>query len=158
LKADVSNYFERIPQHNLVNLLRAIGCDSPIVNLLEEMLLAFRERDSFEIIQGLFTSDLLGNLYLADVDGYFEIQGLPSARFVDDVYVHFKRKDVAKRQLVHLIEILRKSGLHANEAKSGVYPAKRLLSEEHELDRLFEAATEEIQEEESMESDYELED
>ena len=34
LKADISNYFERLPQHNLVNLMAAGGCEPEVVNLL----------------------------------------------------------------------------------------------------------------------------
>jgi retron-type reverse transcriptase len=41
VKSDIANYFERIYQHNLINLLRSSGCDSRVVNLLEEVLLEF---------------------------------------------------------------------------------------------------------------------
>lgn len=56
LKADISNYFERLPQHNLANLMSAAGCAPEVVSLLEEMLLAFRERNSFGIVQGVYPS------------------------------------------------------------------------------------------------------
>jgi hypothetical protein len=149
LKIDISNYFERIPQHNLINLLRATGCDGPIVNFLEEMLLAFRERNSFGIVQGLFTSDLLGNFYLTGVDSDFDLESLPSARFVDDIYVHYKNKEAAARGLIRLIEALRREGLHVNESKSGIYPATTILEEENELEQLFSAAAKEVKEEAS---------
>lgn len=61
VKADIANYFERIPQHHLINLMNSSGCPGPVVNLMEELLLAFQERDSFGIIQGVFPSDMLGN-------------------------------------------------------------------------------------------------
>ena len=35
LKADISNYFERLPQHHLVNLMAAAGCAPEVVSLLE---------------------------------------------------------------------------------------------------------------------------
>ncbi|MCE3544251.1 hypothetical protein LXJ56_29170, partial [Escherichia coli] len=54
LKADISNYFERLPQHHLVNLMAAAGCAPEVVNLLEEMLLSFRERNSSGIVQGVY--------------------------------------------------------------------------------------------------------
>ena len=73
VKADVANYFERIPQHHLINLMIASGCAPEVARLLEEVLLAFQERNSFGIIQGVFPSDLLGNFYLSDVDAYCEI-------------------------------------------------------------------------------------
>src|SRR4051812_38920329 len=66
VKADIANYFERLPQHHLVNLMMAAKCAPEVVNLLEEMLLAFQERDSFGIIQGVFPSDILGNFFLSE--------------------------------------------------------------------------------------------
>jgi hypothetical protein len=41
----------------------ASGCAPEVARLLEEVLLAFQERNSFGIIQGVFPSDLLGNFY-----------------------------------------------------------------------------------------------
>ena len=87
LRADVSNYFERLPQHHLINLMTAANCSPEVVNLLEELLLAFTERNSNGIIQGVFPSDMLGNFYLSALDAYCEIAGLESARYVDDIYI-----------------------------------------------------------------------
>lgn len=70
VKADISNYFERIPQHHLINLMTAAGCPGEVVNMLEEMLLSFQERDSSGIVQGVYPSDLLGNFFLSDFDAY----------------------------------------------------------------------------------------
>lgn len=64
IKADIACFFERIYQHNLINLLRAAGCDPRCINLLEKMLLVFTGKDSHGILQGMFPSDLLGNFYL----------------------------------------------------------------------------------------------
>lgn len=73
VKADIANYFERIPQHHLVNLMSAARCPPEVVNLLEEMLLAFKGRNSFGILQGMFPSDVLGNFFLSEFDGYCDI-------------------------------------------------------------------------------------
>src|SRR5262249_49149966 len=82
VKADVANYFERIPQHHLINLMIASGCLTEVARLLEEILLAFQERNSFGIIQGVFPSDVFGNFYLSDIDAYSEMHGIQSLRFV----------------------------------------------------------------------------
>lgn len=145
VKADVANYFERIPQHHLINLMLASGCQSEVVRLLEEMLLAFQERDSFGIVQGVFPSDLLGNFYLSDLDAYCEIHDIPSARFVDDVFLHFSEHGHAAHGLMQLIDRLRHDGLHLNEFKSGIRTAEELIREETELDRLFSRARDEIE-------------
>jgi len=147
VKADIANYFERIPQHHLINLLIASGCRTEVARLLEEMLLAFQERDSFGIIQGVFPSDLLGNFYLSDIDAYCEIHGIPSARFVDDLYLQYDSLPEARRGLIHLIDQLRREGLHLNEFKSGIRPADQLIKDETGLDRLFSATLDKIKEE-----------
>lgn len=147
VKADVANYFERIPQHHLINLIRSSGCQPEVVKLLEEMLLAFQERDSFGIIQGVFPSDVFGNFYLSDFDGFCELHDIPSARYVDDFYLQFGTEKDARRGLMHLIDRLRRNGLHLNEHKSGIRTAEELISEETEIDRLFEEARSEVEDE-----------
>lgn len=145
VKADVANYFERVPQHHLINLMLASGCQPEVVRLLEEIFLAFQERDSFGIVQGLFPSDLFGNFYLSDFDAFCELHDIPSARYVDDFYLHFDTEQAAAKGLMSLIDRLRQNGLHLNEQKSGIMTAQRLISEETEVDRLFEAAREEME-------------
>ena len=151
LKADISNYFERLPQHHLVNLMTAAGCASEIVNLLEEMILAFRERNSFGIIQGVYPSDALGNFFLSDFDAYCELAEVLSARYVDDIYIGFPSEATARKGLASLIETLRKDGLHLNEYKSKIMPADEVIQEETAIDRLFDEIREEIEDDESYE-------
>ena len=55
IKTDVACYFERIYQHNLCNLLRGSGCDTRIINQLENVLSQFTEKDSHGCL--LYTSD-----------------------------------------------------------------------------------------------------
>jgi len=92
VKADIADYFERIPQHHLINLMNASGCPSEVVNLMEDMLLSFQERDSFGIVQGVFPSDVLGNFFLSDFDAYCELNDIGSARYVDDIYMQQTKK------------------------------------------------------------------
>ena len=140
VKADIANYFERIPQHHLVNLMSAAKCPSEVVNLLEKMLLAFQERDLFGIIQGVFPSDVLGNFFRSEFDGYCDIHEIPSVRYVDDMYLCYASEVDAQRGLIELIERLRKDGLHLNEYKSGIRTTHEVLREETEVDVLFEEA------------------
>lgn len=147
LKADVANYFERIPQHHLINLMRASECSPSVLSLLEEMLLSFQERDSFGIIQGVYPSDLLGNFYLTDLDSYCDMHELPSARYVDDTFIRFEDKTDAQKGLVLLIEHLRQNGLHLNEFKSSLQSSEAVVKEETEVDHLFQEARAEVEEE-----------
>jgi hypothetical protein len=145
VKCDVANYFERIPQHHLINLMTASGCPPEIIHLLEEMFLAFQERDSFGIVQGLYPSDLFGNFYLSDFDAYCEIHDIASARFVDDMYLHFPTRSDAQRGLMQMAAQLRRDGLNLNESKSGIHSAERLIREETQLDRLFSDVVRELE-------------
>ncbi|MBL7174759.1 MAG: hypothetical protein ISS66_02930 [Desulfobacteraceae bacterium] len=158
VKADVANYFERIPQHHLINLMTATGCRTEITRLLEEMLLAFKQRDSSGIIQGVFPSDLFGNYYLTDLDAYCEVHDVPSVRYVDDLYLYFETRPEAARGLIRLVEQLRHDGLHLNEGKSGVSKADSVLKEETTLDDLFAEVREQLEaekdEEEKLERGY----
>jgi hypothetical protein len=147
LKADIANYFERIPQHHLINLLRASGCSPSVLSLLEEMLLCFQERDSFGIIQGVYPSDLLGNYYLTDLDSYCDLHELQSARYVDDVFIRFENEIEAKKGQILLIEHLRKNGLHLNEFKSGIQSSDDVIREETDVDILFAEARAEVEQE-----------
>lgn len=145
IKADIANFFERLYQHILINLLHAAECSPKAVNLLEKLLLAWMEKDSHGILQGMFPSDFLGNFYLCGLDSELTDRGIPSARFVDDLYPFFPSLDDARRGLVDLCRILRNDGLHLNESKSYIVESENLLREETELDRMFEEAREEIE-------------
>jgi hypothetical protein len=151
LKADISHYFERLPHHHLVNLMAAAGCAPEVVGLLEEMMLAFRERNSFGIIQGLYPSDALGNFFLSDFDAYCDMRGILSARYVDDIYMGFDSDAAARQGLANLIESLRKDGLHLNEYKSKIMPADEVVQEETAIDRMFDEIREEVEDDKSYE-------
>jgi len=152
---DVAHYFERVPQHHLINLLRASGIAPEVINLMEEMFLAFQERDSFGIVQGVYPSDLFGNFYLSDLDAQCELSGWGSTRFVDDFFIHFDTRRDAERGLSHIIAALRRDGLHLNENKSGIRLAEDLIWEETELDRLLDQAWDDVMtEHEGFEFEY----
>lgn len=145
IRADISAYFERIYQHNLVNLLTSSGCEPGAVNLLEKLLSAWREKDSHGILQGMFPSDFLGNFALLGLDSAFEVDGIRSARYVDDLFLFFPTRRNAREGLVRLCQALRREGLHLNERKSDIVESELLLHEETRVDQLFEEAWEEVE-------------
>ncbi len=146
IKADIACFFERIYQHNLINLLCSSGCDSRAVNLLEKILLAFTEKDSHGILQGMFPSDFLGNFYLASLDEGLKVKDIPFVRHVDDLYLFYTSLLEAQRGLFNLCRILRDEGLNLNESKTGIVETHKLLREETEVGRLFDAAKQEVRE------------
>jgi hypothetical protein len=70
---------------------------------------------------------------------------VPSARYVDDLYIFYPDRAEAQKGLVELSRMLRKDGLHLNERKSKILPVAELVHEETELDRMFEEARQELQ-------------
>ncbi len=144
LQCDVANFFETLPQHPLINALEGSGCRAESVRLLEKVLTSFKQSVSQGIIQGVFPSDVLGNFYLTDIDGLCALKKLPSARYVDDIYVGFATELEAKIFLNSLIEKLRKVGLNLNPTKTKIIKSDSLLFEQQEIDMLFDDAREEI--------------
>ena len=147
LRTDIANFFEAIPQHPLINMMEGTGVPNGTIRLLEELLSSFTGRVSAGIIQGVYPSDYLGNFFLSGFDGDCEIHGTPSARYVDDIYAGFPSELDAKRALVRISAHLRQNGLSLNDRKTAVLRSENLIHEEQTIDRLFNAAREEIQDE-----------
>ena len=145
IKADISNFFERLHQHPLINLLHSAGCSPRAVNFLERLLLSWMEKKSYGILQGMFPSDFLGNFYLCGFDSYLADHSVPYARFVDDLYLFYPSLEAARMGLVDICRALRSEGLHLNERKTGIFSTGKLLQEETELDQLFENARDEVE-------------
>ncbi|MDU0078382.1 RNA-directed DNA polymerase, partial [Bacillus sp. IG2] len=121
LKIDIANFFGSINQHTLVNVLADAGLRKPYVDRLENILTSFSgDRSSRGIIQGIFPSDILGNFYLEPLDRFLDDKGVPSARYVDDVYIFVKSVNEAEALVRELIPELRSYDLSLNEAKSAI--------------------------------------
>lgn len=159
LRVDIANYFGSLNQHKLINVLSDRGYPGPLASKLEEMLLGYTgERNSRGILQGMYPSDLFGNFYLAPVDQFLkEDLGVPSTRYVDDLYIFLDSIESSVSVVRKLIPMLRSYDLILNEAKSKILPAKTLLTEEPDLEELFDDAFEEAKDQltdEEMQSEY----
>ncbi len=145
LKMDVANYFGSINQHTLVNILSDAGYGTSLTSRLEDILVRFTgDRSSRGILQGLYTSDLLGNFYMMPIDRFIAEWGVPSARYVDDVYVFVESYKEAHDLFQYLIAELRSYDLILNEAKTYILPKNLLVTEEPDLEKLFDEAIREI--------------
>lgn len=137
LQMDVACYFESINQHFLINLIDRLGIKRPIVKLLEESLSSWTQANSYGIIQGLISSDLLGNFNLTNLDYFFKIKGFNYCRYVDDIYVFHNNECKLRKLLVEVCNKLRKQGLFLNESKTQLKESKHILFQETEFDRMF---------------------
>ncbi|MQB34740.1 RNA-directed DNA polymerase [Rhizobium rhizogenes] len=158
VKIDVANFFGSLNQHTLINVLADAGYPAKYLSRLEALLTAYTgERSSRGIIQGIYPSDLLGNFYMEPIDRFLADQNIPSARYVDDMYIFLASVDASERLMRQLIPELRSYDLVLNEAKSAIMPKTALNTEEPDLEALFEEAVEEISnqiEEEDFDADY----
>ncbi len=145
VKIDVGNFFGSINQHTLVNLLTDSGYSKPLSSRLELMLTEFAgDRSSRGILQGIYPSDLFGNFYMVPVDRFLEEYGAASARYVDDLYIFVESVDAASKLIRDLIPFLRSYDLVLNEAKCVIMPKSHLITEEPDLEDLFNDAVSEI--------------
>jgi hypothetical protein len=154
----VANFFGSLNLHTLINVFNDSGYDKTLSSRLEAVLISYTgQRSSRGILQGMYPSDLLGNYYLSPIDRFLKEYDLPSARYVDDIYVFVKSVDDAERVLRQLIPTLRSYDLVLNEAKSVIIPKSALVTEEPDLEALFDKAVEEISQQlddEDFDADY----
>jgi hypothetical protein len=145
LKIDVANFFGSLNLHTLINVLNDSGYEKSLSSRLEAILISYTgERSSRGILQGIYPSDLFGNYYLAPIDRFLDEYGVPSARYVDDIYVFVDSVEATHQLLRQLIPTLRSYDLVLNEAKSIIIPKTTLKTEEPDLEALFDAAVDEI--------------
>jgi hypothetical protein len=145
VKVDVANFFGSLNQHTLINVLNDSGYPGTYSSRLEAILTSFAgERNSRGILQGMYPSDLFGNFYLAPIDRFLTEYGVPSARYVDDIYVFVPSVAASNALLRELVPQLRSYDLVLNEAKSVIMPKSALASEEPDLEALFADAVDEI--------------
>lgn len=158
LRIDIANFFGSLNQHTLINVLSDAGYPSALSSRLENLLAGYAgERSSRGILQGMYSSDLLGNFYLVPIDQFLKEKGITSARYVDDLYIFIDSVDSADKLLQSLIPELRSYDLVLNEAKCKILPANALITEEPDLEALFEAAVTEVSEQledEDFDVDY----
>lgn len=158
LRLDISNFFGSINQHTLVNVLRDVKYPETLVSRLEALLSGYTgARSSRGILQGMYPSDLFGNFYMAPIDRLLKESEVLSARYVDDLYIFVESVNAADKLLRKLIAELRNYDLVLNESKSKLMPASALITEEPDLDELFDAAVDEVSDQlddEEFDADY----
>jgi hypothetical protein len=158
LRLDVADYFGSINQHTLINAMKSCGVNKALAERLEKILLGYTgQRSSRGIIQGIYPSDLFGAFYMAPVDRFFDDLEIPSARYVDDLYIFVASVDEADHVLRKLIPFLRSYDLNLNEVKSTILSKMAMLAEEPDLEELFSEAVAEISEQlkdEDTDTDY----
>lgn len=119
---DISNFFDRIGNHNLENHLLNIGCDKKYVTLLREMLLFWAgDRRSFGVPVGSDASRILSEAVLLNVDRQLRDAGIIFARYVDDFRIFAKTRLEALKSIEILTSLLADEGLSLNSRKTDIF-------------------------------------
>lgn len=124
-KADISNYFNSIDVDILIDkLLFVKERDYELFKLFEKILREERVYSEGEIIRenhgamaGMPCSPFFANVYLKELDKYFEEKNIPYFRYSDDILI-FAENEVKLEEFMDLFkEMIEKNRLKLNEAK-----------------------------------------
>lgn len=129
LKVDVSNYFNSIQVERLLPMLAFMKEDDPFLyQLFEKILLEDRVRQGRKIIHenhgamaGTPFSPFLANIYLKDVDSFFEEEGVLYFRYSDDILLFADTLKDLEHRKEQLYMQLAGLGLCVNPDKVNIY-------------------------------------
>ncbi len=124
-KADISNYFNAIPVENLLPELEAVTEDDPRLFAFLRALLTEPEvlengvpvTEQKGIMAGTPLSAFYANLYLRGLDAHFAAQGVPYARYSDDIILFAPTREETEAHAAWLRSFLTGKGLTLNPDK-----------------------------------------
>lgn len=123
--ADIRSFFDEIPHRRLKRLLRRLVRDRALVRLMEQWLAVgyahgnlFGQRRG--IPQGAVLSPLWCNLYLADLDRFWDRRNIAFVRYADDFLLFSPNRAGAERALEATSRQLERLGLVLHPEKTKV--------------------------------------
>jgi hypothetical protein len=127
IKADIANYYDRLNLHRLENVLLSYCKDKKAVKIINQLLLFWANRDSYDLPVGSNASRILAEAELIDVDNYLLSKKIDFARFVDDYRIFANDAKEAHYLLNLFIARLSIEGLSVNTGKTSIEEAKKFL-------------------------------
>ena len=118
VSCDIANYYERLNLHRLQNTLLSINCNRNAVNLINDLLMYWSNRDSYGLPVGSNASRILSEANLIGVDNYLLSMNVDFMRFVDDCRFFAPDASTAHYWLTILIDRLGQEGLSINMNKT----------------------------------------
>lgn len=133
ISCDISNFYDRLNLHRLQNILLSIPeINKNVVNILNEILLFWSNRDSYGLPVGSNASRILAEASLITVDKYLLDKKIKFTRFVDDFRLFAKDAKEAHTWLSILVERLNQEGLFLNTSKTKISSYNELKKEQNE--------------------------
>lgn len=119
IECDISNFYDRLNIHRLNSTLLSIPTlDRKIIEVIDQTLLFWANRDSYGLPVGSNASRILAEAFLIEIDNFLESNGICFCRFVDDYRFFAKDSNEASRIITKFVEILNKHGLSINLSKT----------------------------------------
>jgi hypothetical protein len=128
-KADISNYFNSIPEESLIDVLTGIIDDDPdLLWFLKELLSCGMSRlsDGSVISErrgamaGIPISPFFANVYLLSMDQYFESIGASYFRYSDDILIFSGSREDLDMRISDFYSFIEKKGLSVNPKKVSI--------------------------------------
>lgn len=128
LKTDISNYFNSIDVEKLLPMLAFLRERNPeVCSLLARLLTEERAMEGADTVRephgamaGTPISPFLANLYLMEVDRFFEESGVLYLRYSDDILLFADSREELERWREQLCGMLARLGLSVNPDKTDV--------------------------------------
>ena len=128
-KLDIHDYFNSIPVDKLLPVLSKIMADDqPLYHFFEQLLTDDHVLCNGELIEekhgimaGTPTSPFLANVYLSDIDHYFDHAGVVYARYSDDIILFAPDRETIEAHKTTLLHLIEQHGLTVNPDKECVY-------------------------------------
>lgn len=125
LKLDIHDYFNSIDVGQLLEMLKDIIDDDPtLYGFLKDILIQDRCICNGELIEekrgamaGVPLASFFANVYLLDLDGYFEEKGIPYFRYSDDMIIFFENEEQLRENESFLQDFFIRKKLALNEEK-----------------------------------------
>ncbi|MBO4919637.1 MAG: group II intron reverse transcriptase domain-containing protein [Erysipelotrichaceae bacterium] len=125
LKLDIHDYFNSIDTNQLLEMLKSIiDDDLPLYEFLKDILTQDRCMYNGKLIQekrgamaGVPLASFFANVYLLDLDGYFEEKGIPYFRYSDDMIIFFENEEQLQGNESFLRSFLAGKKLTLNQEK-----------------------------------------
>jgi retron-type reverse transcriptase len=124
-KVDIHNYFNSVPISQMLPILREVLQDDlELFNFLSGLLceteviieksIIVEEKG---IMAGTPMATFYANLYLKDLDEYFENKGVIYARYSDDIIVFAESREMVEKYAEYIKKQLHEKGLTVNQSK-----------------------------------------
>lgn len=128
-KTDIHDYFNSIPIPLLLPKLKSLlSDDTALYGFFERMLSDDRAEFGGQIIHerhgvmaGLPTAPFLADVYLSDVDHYFEDKGVIYARYSDDIIIFAEDEQTLQEHKLTLLRFLAEASLEVNPSKERTF-------------------------------------